>query len=79
MYKFFRIGLAVVCLLVARPAWSGQNENLVLHRPYTYFPKPLYNNCQDTGDITERTDGVTHYAGNMGTSASSSMSMASSG
>ena len=57
--------LVVLCLVAAGPAFGGQEKNLVLKRPYTYFPEPMYNNCKDDGDITQLTDGASHYGANM--------------
>ena len=59
------IPAALVCLLVAAPAFGENQKNLVLKRPYTYFPKPMYHDCKDEGDVQQLTDGVTQYAANM--------------
>jgi len=57
--------LALVCLVAVGTAFGEEEKNLVLGRPYTYWPEPLYNDCKDDADITQLTDGETQYAGNM--------------
>ena len=59
------ISIALVCLVAVGTAFGEQEKNLVLGRPYTYWPEPLYNDCKDAGDITQLTDGETEYRANM--------------
>jgi len=59
------ISLALVCLVAVGTACGEEGKNLVLKRPYTYWPEPLYNDCKDEADVTQLTDGETQYAGGM--------------
>ena len=57
--------LALVCLVGVTAACDAQEKNLVLGRPYTYWPEPEYVDCTDEGDITQLTDGETEYGPGM--------------
>ena len=59
------ICLTLLCLAAVGTAFGEQEKNLVLGRPYTYWPEPEYVDCKDEGDITQLTDGETEYGPGM--------------
>jgi len=56
----------LLCILVAVPAFGAESKNLVLHRPYTYWPSPEYYDSHDPeNDPIHLTDGNTSYGPSM--------------
>jgi hypothetical protein len=45
------------CLLLVGPVLGEGETNLVLHRPYEYWPEPTYHHTGDEGDARQLTDG----------------------
>jgi hypothetical protein len=52
-------------LIITSPAFAADRENLILKRPYSYWPEPKYHDSHDDGDITQLTDGFTEYRPSM--------------
>ena len=60
------IPFSLVCVLAAAPAFSGESKNLVIDRPYTYWPEPEYYDSFDPeNDPIHLTDGATTYGPGM--------------
>jgi len=57
---------ALLCLVASSPTFAGETKNLVLDRPYDYWPIPEYYDSLDPeNDLIHLTDGVTKYTGGM--------------
>jgi len=53
-------------ILAGSPAFAENSTNLILHRPYAYWPIPEYYDSHDPeNDPVHLTDGVTRYTGGM--------------
>jgi hypothetical protein len=59
------VWITLLCLAAASQAFGEEKKNLVLEKPYTYWPEPNYHHCTDKGDKTQLTDGETKYAPGM--------------
>jgi len=56
--------LCVVFLVTLAGAVRATETNLILNKPYDYFPVPKYggpDECTDEDNTIQLTDGVTHY------------------
>jgi hypothetical protein len=56
--------MCVVFLVTLAGAVRATETNLVLNKPYDYFPVPKYggpDKCTDEDDTIQLTDGYTHY------------------
>jgi hypothetical protein len=62
----FKVLPATLFVLSAAASTLGETgENLILNRPYAYWPHPEFHDCKDDADTTQRTDEVTKYTGGM--------------